>query len=69
MYLNWIIFSWANYLASIGVENIQYSINETTGENIAWSSTGITGSQATTKWYNEINNYSFDKPGYSSEIG
>lgn len=48
---------------------MQYSINETTGENIAWSLSGMTGIEATTKWYNEINNYSFDKPVHSSETG
>ena len=46
---------------------MQYSINKTTGENIAWSLSNITASHSTKKWYNEIEEFDFDQPGYSSQ--
>ena len=43
------------------------------GENLhyCWSSSGIcvTGKHASENWYNEINQYSFDNPGFTSGVG
>ena len=59
---------WANYLASVGREQIKHS-STTNGENIAWSSSDMSAKQATDNWYSEIKDYDFDKPGFSSETG
>ena len=43
------------------------------GENLHYcrSSSGIcvTGKHASENWYNEINQYSFDNPGFTSGVG
>ncbi|KAF5904351.1 Golgi-associated plant pathogenesis-related protein 1, partial [Clarias magur] len=36
------------------------------GENLAWASYDQTGKDVTDRWYNEVNQYNFNQPGFSS---
>ncbi|XP_072906385.1 uncharacterized protein [Hemitrygon akajei] len=57
---------WAEYLASMGVAEDSKTKN---GENI-WTTPSttaeISGKEPVTAWYNEINDYNFNSPGYST---
>ncbi|XP_062987012.1 Golgi-associated plant pathogenesis-related protein 1 isoform X2 [Elgaria multicarinata webbii] len=39
------------------------------GENLAWASYDQSGSEVADRWYNEIKNYNFQSPGFSSGTG
>ncbi|KAM9436024.1 GLI pathogenesis-related 2, like [Clarias gariepinus] len=39
------------------------------GENLAWASNDQTGKDVTDRWYNEVNLYNFNHPGFSSGTG
>ena len=62
---------YSEYLASENV--LQHSGNNKYGENLyyCWSSYGvcITGEKASQSWYNEVDKYKFDNPGFSSTTG
>ena len=62
---------YSEYLASI--ETMKHSDNKKYGENLyyCWSSAGIcvTGEKASQSWYNEVNEYNFNSPGFSSGTG
>ncbi|XP_051577612.1 Golgi-associated plant pathogenesis-related protein 1-like isoform X1 [Myxocyprinus asiaticus] len=36
------------------------------GENLAWASYDQTGKDVSDRWYNEVNQYNFNQPGFSS---
>lgn len=59
---------WANHLASIG--RMQHGNHEGMGQNIAYmSGATLTPEHACEMWYNEINQYNFNRPGFSSATG
>uniref|UniRef100_A0A8D0C1S3 Golgi-associated plant pathogenesis-related protein 1 n=1 Tax=Salvator merianae TaxID=96440 RepID=A0A8D0C1S3_SALMN len=39
------------------------------GENLAWASYDQSGREVAERWYNEIKNYNFQSPGFSSDTG
>ncbi|XDV40351.1 hypothetical protein PO909_009444, partial [Leuciscus waleckii] len=39
------------------------------GENLAWASYDQTGKDVSDRWYNEVNQYNFNQPGFSSATG
>ncbi|KAM8810975.1 Golgi-associated plant pathogenesis-related protein 1 [Eudromia elegans] len=45
------------------------SANGKCGENLAWASYDQPGKDVADRWYNEIKNYSFQNPGFSSGTG
>jgi len=65
--------NWANYLATNGV--FEHS-NSDAGENIYVSYTTASSveaaplaNQAVTSWYNEVSDYDYSNPGFSSQTG
>ncbi|KAK1806671.1 hypothetical protein P4O66_005176 [Electrophorus voltai] len=39
------------------------------GENLAWASYDQPGKDVSDRWYNEVNQYNFNQPGFSSATG
>ncbi|XP_003386119.1 PREDICTED: Golgi-associated plant pathogenesis-related protein 1-like [Amphimedon queenslandica] len=59
---------WADHLASTG--SLQHGNHDGMGQNLAYYSGGtLTASYTAEMWYNEIKDYSFDRPGFSSSTG
>ncbi|XP_055379616.1 uncharacterized protein LOC129610871 [Condylostylus longicornis] len=60
---------WANHLA-YNVKGLQHRPRCQYGENL-YASKGyqVDGGTAVKSWYDEINNYNFNKPGFSSKTG
>jgi uncharacterized protein YkwD len=66
--------NWADYLATNGV--FEHSNSSDVGENIYVSYTTASSvdaanlaNQAVTSWYNEVSDYDYANPGFSSETG
>ncbi|EDX78347.1 SCP-like extracellular protein, putative [Coleofasciculus chthonoplastes PCC 7420] len=66
--------NWADYLATNGV--FEHSNSSGVGENIYVSYTTASSvdaanlaNQAVTSWYNEVSDYDYANPGFSSETG
>ncbi|KAM9360481.1 Golgi-associated plant pathogenesis-related protein 1-like [Symphorus nematophorus] len=62
--------AWANHLLSLGAGMHSETKD---GENIynMWSSAPVnpTGKEAVDKWYSEIKDYNFDRPGFQGNTG
>ena len=59
---------WAAHLASVG--RLQHGGAEGMGQNLAYKSGAeLSAQEAADMWYNEINKYSFNQPGFSSNTG
>lgn len=56
--------AWAN-----GCKIAYSSRGGVAGETIAWSTRLFTAKEAVDIWYNQIQNYNFDSPGFSSKAG
>uniref|UniRef100_A0A8C9SZE1 Golgi-associated plant pathogenesis-related protein 1 n=1 Tax=Scleropages formosus TaxID=113540 RepID=A0A8C9SZE1_SCLFO len=39
------------------------------GENLAWASYDQSGKDVADRWYNEVKNYNYNRPGFSSGTG
>uniref|UniRef100_A0A3B1K5E8 SCP domain-containing protein n=1 Tax=Astyanax mexicanus TaxID=7994 RepID=A0A3B1K5E8_ASTMX len=63
--------AWAEHLLSI--KTLQHSSGGKFGENLfyTWSSGGksLTGREAVDSWYNEVKDYNYSRPGFSSGTG
>ena len=64
--LAWEAQQWAENLARSG--ELRHNDDDTVGENLAGMMGGeLTGREATDMWYDEIEDYNFDNPGYSED--
>lgn len=64
--LAWEAQQWAENLARSG--ELRHNDDDTVGENLAGMVGGeLTGREATDMWYDEIEDYNFDNPGYSED--
>ncbi|XP_022779877.1 titin-like isoform X2 [Stylophora pistillata] len=62
--LAWEAQQWAENLARSG--ELRHNDDDTVGENLAGMAGGeLTGREATGMWYDEIEDYNFENPGYS----
>lgn len=59
---------WANHLAKIG--RLEHSREKEFGQNLAFFSGGpLTAQKTVEMWYDEISQYHFNRPGFSSSTG
>lgn len=59
---------WANHLGSVG--KLQHGNHEGMGQNLAFYSGGtLTPQHSTDMWYNEVEQYKYNRPGFSSNTG
>ncbi|CAL1611214.1 unnamed protein product [Knipowitschia caucasica] len=61
---------YAESLASTRI--LKHSVESTRGscgENLAWASYDQSGKDVTDRWYDEVKNYNFKRPGFSSGTG
>jgi len=58
---------WAEHLAQI--RTLQHTSDKSVGENLAWCSTSMSPQAAADNWYNEIKDYNFSNPGFTSGTG
>lgn len=64
--LAWEAQQWAENLARSG--ELRHNDDDSVGENLAGMVGGeLTGREATDMWYDEIEDYNFDNPGYSED--
>jgi len=60
-------FRWAENLARTG--KLQPTSDKSVGENLAWSYTNMSPQATADTWYNEIVDYNFSNPGFTSGAG
>ena len=61
-------YRWADHIASTNVLK-HSSDRDGAGENLAWGSRELSAEEAAKMWYDEIKDYNFKKPGFSSATG
>ena len=64
--LSWEAQQWAEELAQQG--ELKHNLDDSLGENLAGMlGDQLGGREATDMWYNEIEDYDFDSPGYGED--